>query len=427
VNGLVSVVVPTRNRAQRLPGAVASVLDQTYRHLEVVIVNDASTDATAEVIEDLADRDERIRVVHLPRRRGAPGARNAGVVAATGEFVALLDDDDRWLPEKVERQVAWLRAHPREAAVSCGYEVVDERASGRTEVHDYPVSLSRSELLWQNFAGSFSFAMCRRAFLWSRQPMDERLPACQDWDFWIRGAADGAVAVLPGPLCRIVLHSEDRVGTAAAEHSGRLRLLERYGEEMSASCRAYHRAHLALLEGTGAARLGRVARALSGGPPWVAVLVWLEWLATRLGRLRGDPAAGRRLVLGLVRPGGASASPRSRAGRMLWTGVAVLATTLVAGVDAARGSKDVLICLLAVGPCLAAAMAGRREAVGTGAWAVVLAVALGFPDAIWGTATYAASVLTVGAVAAFAAWTAPADRRPGATSWLEPSRAPSST
>ncbi len=95
---LVSVVIPTFNRAAFLPSAVRSALEQTLREIEVIIVDDGSTDATPEVCRALAEADPRVRLVRQANR-GLAAARNAGLAAATADWVAFLDDDDLWVPE----------------------------------------------------------------------------------------------------------------------------------------------------------------------------------------------------------------------------------------------------------------------------------------------------------------------------------------
>ncbi|MFQ3665212.1 MAG: glycosyltransferase family 2 protein [Sphingomonadaceae bacterium] len=111
-DGLVSVLVPVYNRAALLPLCVHSVLGQTYSNLELLVIDDGSSDATAEVAQELAASDPRMHVIRQPRNLGVAHARNTGLEAARGRFVAYLDSDDRWLPAKLERQVAALSSDP---------------------------------------------------------------------------------------------------------------------------------------------------------------------------------------------------------------------------------------------------------------------------------------------------------------------------
>lgn len=101
---LVTVILPTRNRAHVLRRAIDSVLAQTHRELELIVVDDGSTDATAATLAGVAD--PRLRVLHRERGGGAAAARNAGLALARGDFVAFLDDDDFWLVQKLEKQLA---------------------------------------------------------------------------------------------------------------------------------------------------------------------------------------------------------------------------------------------------------------------------------------------------------------------------------
>jgi glycosyltransferase involved in cell wall biosynthesis len=116
---LVSVIMPTRNRAELLKRSIASVLAQTYRNLELIVVNDASTDHTREALA--AVPDPRVRVIHREKNAGAAAARNAGIAAARGDLVSFQDDDDFWLVQKLEKQVAALAAAPEAAWCLCGY------------------------------------------------------------------------------------------------------------------------------------------------------------------------------------------------------------------------------------------------------------------------------------------------------------------
>ena len=98
----VSVVIPTHNRASFLEEAASSVLEQTFDDLELIIVDDASTDGTANILDRLADQDRRVRIIRRETSSGGPAVpRNEGIGMATGEMISFLDDDDRWHPERV--------------------------------------------------------------------------------------------------------------------------------------------------------------------------------------------------------------------------------------------------------------------------------------------------------------------------------------
>src|SRR5438045_3662637 len=103
---LVSVVIPTRNRASMLPAAIDSVLSQSMSDLELIVVDDQSVDETEAIVGRYADN--RIRYFKLSSRKGGSAARNAGIRAARAAYIAFLDDDDEWLPEKLDRQLIAL-------------------------------------------------------------------------------------------------------------------------------------------------------------------------------------------------------------------------------------------------------------------------------------------------------------------------------
>lgn len=143
-NILVSVIIPTYNRAHTIERALDSVFAQTWPHLEVIVVDSASTDGTVERVQRYGDR---VRV--LREKKEGPGpARNAGIRAATGEIIAFLDSDDAWLPQKLERQVRLLQATGVQCCV-CNAHM--ETASGRIKSFDAAgLKPAQPEGIWEN-------------------------------------------------------------------------------------------------------------------------------------------------------------------------------------------------------------------------------------------------------------------------------------
>jgi len=117
---LVSAIITTRNRCSFLPRAVDSVLAQTFKDFELIVVDDASTDATGNVISGYGGL---CRAVRIDSSRGANHARNRGLSVARGRLGPYLDDDDRWPPRKLERQVAALEEVPDAALVGCRFQM----------------------------------------------------------------------------------------------------------------------------------------------------------------------------------------------------------------------------------------------------------------------------------------------------------------
>lgn len=191
-HALVSVIVPTYNRARLLEQAIRSVQRQTYTHLEIIIVDDASTDDTAALVRN--SNDARIRHVRHHCNRGGAAARNTGIRSARGEYIAFLDDDDQWEPEKTAAQLALLK----------NYDVV--LCSGDRTV-PFNRSLTETVLQTRDFqlgkitAGGAGVLMAKAEVL--RNTMfDESLPRYQDWDLFIRLALRHRIVYLNRPLVR---------------------------------------------------------------------------------------------------------------------------------------------------------------------------------------------------------------------------------
>lgn len=186
----VSVIIPTCNRASLLPVAIRSALGQTFRDLEVIVVDDDSEDRTSEVLAGISD--PRLHYLRQEARRGGAAARNAGIARARGEYIAFLDDDDEWFPEKLDLQIDLFRQSPMQVGVVYGSYVTVDRESGRVtgrKIAERSGDLSR-DLLVRNVIGGTSSVVVRRACFEKAGLFDERLPSFQDYDLWIRISRD---------------------------------------------------------------------------------------------------------------------------------------------------------------------------------------------------------------------------------------------
>lgn len=181
---MVSVVIPTHNRVDLLPRAIDSVLNQTYKDLEVIVVSDGSIDNT-DVLMQKYDRNGRVRYINYTPAKGGNYARNTGINAAKGEYVAFLDDDDEWLPMKIERQVALMEADNEVGLVYTGIKCiyVNEGIS-YSFMPTLRGDLSK-KILFRNYIGSTSSVMLRRSLCRACR-FDENLQARQDFDLWIK-------------------------------------------------------------------------------------------------------------------------------------------------------------------------------------------------------------------------------------------------
>jgi glycosyltransferase involved in cell wall biosynthesis len=197
----VSVIIPTHNRARLVKGAIDSVLAQSEPVREILVVNDNSTDDTEAVLREYGGA---IRVFPASVG-GAAAARNIALRVATGEWIGFLDDDDIWLPVKVERQMSLVRDNPELGLVfSADYAVNDDLAILRTRLIAPENRGAAFELLLR---GNFIFqscAMARRDAIERAGYMDPRLRFAPDWDLWLKVAAQYPIDFVPEPLalCR---------------------------------------------------------------------------------------------------------------------------------------------------------------------------------------------------------------------------------
>ncbi len=282
------MVVPTRDRPLRLLGAVRSVLTQSHAELELIVVDDASQVPAASALAAVSD-DSRVRVIRAEPARGAAGARNLGLAHSTGDLVAFLDDDDRWFPNKLACQVTYLSEHPDVGFAWCHHLVVDETKGGRISVHRGPTSARPEQMLWANFAPSFSSVIARRSILQDELHCDEAFPSVEDWDLWLRCSRIAPVGVLDAVLYAKTIHTGPRLSDRGSELAGLQMFLDKHGNEMSANCRSFHLAHHRMLEGSGWRHRAMVARAMVTRSPEVSAILIGEQLARIAGRTRSDP------------------------------------------------------------------------------------------------------------------------------------------
>ena len=206
----ISVIIPTYNRADLLARAIASVHSQegaTDRFdLEVIVADDASTDDTVAVV----GRSQASRYLRAAVNAGTSAARNLGMRAATGDFVAFLDDDDAWLPWKLRRQLAVLEEDPELSAVY-GQEI----KKSDTELYVWPDAPECPsgwifKSLLRSCPVNTSSILIRRAALDRAGYFDEALRCWEDYDMWLRIALDGPFRFLPGPALIYQISSSGR-------------------------------------------------------------------------------------------------------------------------------------------------------------------------------------------------------------------------
>lgn len=205
----VSVIIPTHNRAFLLENAVQSVLKQTFQALEIIIVDDASNDETKQVLEKLSFLDKRIHVITNSKPMGGARSRNLGIAASQGKWIAFLDDDDSWLPEKLEWQIKALSDASNAVASSCAY-VAHYPFSIKKTVHT-PSHLALDQLLQGNVLGGASVCVCNAAVLKKIGGFDDKLRSAQDWDLWVRLRMQGDIISVNKPLVQYQVHFNYRI------------------------------------------------------------------------------------------------------------------------------------------------------------------------------------------------------------------------
>jgi teichuronic acid biosynthesis glycosyltransferase TuaG len=125
MNGLVSIITPAYNAQSFIAQTIESVIAQTYQNWELIIVNDCSTDRTSQIMQKYAEQDRRIRLVHASKNNGVAATRNLALAAAHGKYIAFLDSDDIWAPEKLEKQISFMMKNDY-AFTFTSYQLIDE-------------------------------------------------------------------------------------------------------------------------------------------------------------------------------------------------------------------------------------------------------------------------------------------------------------
>jgi glycosyltransferase involved in cell wall biosynthesis len=209
-NPLVSVIIPTYNRASILNETIQSVLQQTYRELEVIIIDDGSTDNTRQIAEQFSDK----RIFYLYKEnRGLASARNEGIQKAKGEYIAFIDSDDKWLPAKIEKQLGVFKNSKfNPGVVYCGIGYIDEKSEEIKEekmpaykgnIFLYLLGARRNVVL-----GAGSTVLVKKECFKECGLLDENLPYRIDLELLIRIAKKFTFDYVPESLAQIRIHNK---------------------------------------------------------------------------------------------------------------------------------------------------------------------------------------------------------------------------
>ena len=226
---LVSIIMAARNAERFLRGAIDSALHQTYREIELIIIDDASTDSTPQIIASY--KDPRIVPLRNEQNLHISASTNRGIAASRGAYIAILDGDDAWYPEKLEKQVAWMEAHPETGACFTWVNVVDENGRQYTPREEGLVTVfrqqNRTRAAWLHdllISGNqlcHPTAVYRRSALEQCGPYDESLTQLLDYEIYLRLLQYAPVYVLCEPLVnyrRLRVHNASNSAEFGAAH-----------------------------------------------------------------------------------------------------------------------------------------------------------------------------------------------------------------
>jgi glycosyltransferase involved in cell wall biosynthesis len=178
---LVSIITPTYNVEKYIRETLQSVLNQSYQNWEMILADDASNDHTISIIEEFAAKDSRIKVFKLPENRGNGFARNAALEKASGKYIAYLDADDLWFPEKLEKQIQFLKANNLYFTFSF-YDSIDEEGNDLNRRVESPNPLTYKQLFFCNYVGNLTAIYDADYF---GKIIMETSQKRQDWRIWL--------------------------------------------------------------------------------------------------------------------------------------------------------------------------------------------------------------------------------------------------
>lgn len=235
--------MPTRDRADLLERAVHSVFEQTWDNLELIIVNDASNDSTADLLQDLS-ANYPITVIHNSEPKGASASRNIAIKYAHGEFVSGIDDDDLWRPKRIELMMA---AFDEGISAVCSNDRMD---FGSKEIvwKKKPI-ITLQDLLYYNMVGNQ--ILTRKEYITKIGGYDETLPSAQDYDLWLRLTHEfGPIITAPHTLQVVNMHDDaDRITTGEKQINGYAACFEKHQSKMNEKQKRYQKYRIEVASG----------------------------------------------------------------------------------------------------------------------------------------------------------------------------------
>jgi len=210
----ISIIIPTFNRRDYITIALDSVLKQTYKDYEIIIIDDGSTDDTKKVLEPYQDK---IRYFYQ-ENQGIPATRNRGIREAQGNYIAFLDSDDYWRPQKLEQQIACFRENPHYGMVAIRCSSISPDGRLREKNRPGKSGWVLTDLFKANFIRTSS-AMIKKECFDTVGMFDELLPECEEYDLWLRIAKKYPVGFINDPLA---VYTDNPKGVSTDSLAGRL-------------------------------------------------------------------------------------------------------------------------------------------------------------------------------------------------------------
>lgn len=268
---LVSAIITTKNRADLLPRAIDSALNQTYQNLEIIVIDDGSTDETPSVITEYQN-EHSITLIRNEESLGACRARNQGIEEAKGEYIAGLDDDDEWYSNRIS--VLLKNYNDAFACITSNDRIV---SSNRSVVWHKKKKITLDDLLYSNSVGNQ--VLVKKNRLLEVGGFDESLRAAQDYDLWIRLCEKfGPVKVVQKPLQIINREkSADRISNPKAQLHGYLQVYQKHKMKMNRNQRKYQLYNIRLAQG----KISSISQLFSWVPKRRFLKEVRRWVADR--------------------------------------------------------------------------------------------------------------------------------------------------
>jgi len=223
---LISVIIPCYNRAQLIIKSVDSVLNQTYKNIELIVVDDGSTDNSLQVLEAIREKDNRVKVISQENKGPYP-ARNKGLKEAKGEFIAFLDSDDTWDPHFLQKLYKALEAHPAAVLAYCGWQNTGLPGQrGKPFIPpDYEARPNKAGIFLKGNRWPIHAALTRRNILDEAGGFDEQFTTAMDYDLWLRIVPFHKIVLVPEVLAFYYFHKGAQIHKDKHETEANVRLV----------------------------------------------------------------------------------------------------------------------------------------------------------------------------------------------------------